>query len=153
MATLWKRASKNQMKLLRAVYGAVINEADAHGRVRNEIQARSISKRAVGTISSLWPDVLVAARSPLSGGVAVGLDAAISDVGHTRSCPTCARRAQISKHDAKRGGVSKGIKAPLRQLIRQISVPLRDIKRKDPVLAAAYIDVLRQADKILKEEV
>lgn len=151
MATLWKRASRNQMKLLHAVYGAVINEADAHGRIRNETQARSISKRAVGTISALWPDVLVAASSPLSGGVAVGLDAAISNVGHTRSCPTCARR--VAKHDAKRGGVSKGIKAPLRQLIRQISIPLRDIKRKDPVLAAAYIDVLRQADKILKEQV
>lgn len=73
MSTLWKRASKNQMKLLRAVYGAVINEADAHGRIRNETQARSISKRAVGTISALWPDVLVAASPPLSGGLLLDL--------------------------------------------------------------------------------
>ena len=148
MSTLYKRATKNQMRLLKAVSGAVLNEADAHGRVRDERQARSIAKRAVGTISAMWPDLLVAAQSSPSNGIAVGLKAAIPHLGHTGSCPECARRSQMSRHRAKRRWGQKS--TPLLKLIKQLSYPLGQMKKIDPDKAAVYIEILRKADKIVK---
>ena len=56
MSTLAKRANPAQVRLMRIVAGAVKNVADCHPdwRFRPEF-ARSIAKRAVGTISAAWP--------------------------------------------------------------------------------------------------
>lgn len=149
MSTLYKRATKNQMKLLKAVSGAVLNEADAHGKSRDYRQSRSIAKRAVGTISALWPDVLVAARPPPSGGIADGLCSAVPQSGYNMGCPDCARRTQLRKRDAKRG-VLPSHEAPLRCLIKQLSGSLWEMKKSDPYRAEVHIDVLRKTSKILK---
>lgn len=54
MATLYKRADKIQARMLRIVEGAVHNalHAHSHKEISNERLARSVAKRAVGTISS-----------------------------------------------------------------------------------------------------
>lgn len=61
MTTLSKRASPRQKRLLRIVEGAVKNTIDAHPdwrQIEPERLARSIAKRAVGTLSSQLDDVL-----------------------------------------------------------------------------------------------
>jgi hypothetical protein len=67
MATLSKRATARQKQLLRIIEGAVRNTFDAHpdfyvtgrnGPIDKNQLARSIAKRAVGTLSSQLDDVL-----------------------------------------------------------------------------------------------
>jgi hypothetical protein len=64
MSTLWKRASGAQEWMLVIVAGAVLNASHAHpGRLPNRIFARSVAKRAVGTISAHMPELLAASRA------------------------------------------------------------------------------------------
>ena len=59
MTTLWKRASGPQQKMLRMITGAVLNTANAHpGKLPDEKFARGVAKRAVGTISAQWAELL-----------------------------------------------------------------------------------------------
>lgn len=60
MATLWKRATPSQRVALRIVAGAVMNAAHAHGTNITKSFARSVAKRAIGTLTAQWPDVLAA---------------------------------------------------------------------------------------------
>ncbi len=87
MVTLAKRATPSQARILRIVEGAVLNASDAHAKPRDEQFARSIAKRATGTLTAQWPDVLAAnSRPPKSGPAADG------------KCRACERR----KHAALR---------------------------------------------------
>ena len=62
MATLYKRANPLQKQLLRMVEGAVKNVLDAHKDIYPPMGpdkfARSIAKRAVGTMTSQWGTLL-----------------------------------------------------------------------------------------------
>lgn len=109
MASLYKRATPPQARVLRIIEGAVKNVADAHGEEYNPRMARSIAKRAAGTLTAIWPEVL-AAREALSdsggalccqGAIAgsgrhVGISAGLGASEHTMACrrgrPTLARR-------------------------------------------------------------
>jgi hypothetical protein len=63
MATLYKRATPSQARVLRIVAGAVKNAAHAHpGVVVTDRFARSVAKRAAGTLTAQWPDVLAAGQ-------------------------------------------------------------------------------------------
>lgn len=67
MTALEKRATKSQWRIMRAVSGAVKNAADAHPDWEIDRRfAGSIAKRAAGTLTAGWPDVL-AARDVSSG--------------------------------------------------------------------------------------
>ena len=62
MASLYKRATPSQHFILRVVEGAVQNAQDAHpemARIPPKF-TRSIAKRATGTLTAQWPDVLAA---------------------------------------------------------------------------------------------
>src|ERR1700761_6582133 len=67
MATLWKRATPSQYMMLRIIAGAVLNVQDHHGMVREQRFARSVAKRAVGTLTAQWPDVLAASNRQIGG--------------------------------------------------------------------------------------
>lgn len=60
MATLWNRATPSQYRMLRAIAGAVRNAAHAHQVEVPKSFARSVAKRATGTLTAQWPDVLAA---------------------------------------------------------------------------------------------
>ena len=65
MVSLYHRATPSQARILRAVEGAVKNAADAHPEWEfNSYIARSIAKRAAGTLTAQWPDVLAARSVP-----------------------------------------------------------------------------------------
>lgn len=52
MASLYKRATREQQQMLRIVAGAVRNAQAAHGLPVDYRFARSVAKRAVGTLSA-----------------------------------------------------------------------------------------------------
>jgi hypothetical protein len=60
MAALWNRATPSQYRMLRAIAGAVRNAAHAHQIEMPNTFARSVAKRATGTLTAQWPDVLAA---------------------------------------------------------------------------------------------
>lgn len=60
MVTLYKRATPSQKKLLRIVAGAYKNVCHAHNIEFDPLIARSIAKRATGTASSQWRELLAA---------------------------------------------------------------------------------------------
>lgn len=68
MASLYNRATISQKRVLRIVEGAVKNAVHAHpDREISRAMARSIAKRAAGTLTAEWPDVLAARVSRRSG--------------------------------------------------------------------------------------
>lgn len=70
MATLYKRATPSQARILRAVEGAVKNVADCHPEFGYSPRlGRSIAKRAAGTLSSQWLGVLAATLKPSESAV------------------------------------------------------------------------------------
>jgi hypothetical protein len=61
MATLYKRATPTQARILRIVAGAVMNVAHYHPEYGlTDRIARSIAKRATGTLTAQWREVLAA---------------------------------------------------------------------------------------------
>ncbi len=65
MTTLRNRATPRQAVVMRMIEGAVRNAAHAHpGWNLTEKMARSISKRATGTLTSAWGSVLAAPQAP-----------------------------------------------------------------------------------------
>lgn len=66
MSTLSKRATPLQLQMLRIIEGAVINAHHAHPEpdITIECFARSVAKRAVGTLSAQLADRLVEETYP-----------------------------------------------------------------------------------------
>lgn len=63
MSSLWLRASPRELRALRIVAGAVLNARDAHPHIVVDRKfARSVAKRAIGTMSSQWGDLLAASN-------------------------------------------------------------------------------------------
>lgn len=61
MTTLYKRATPRQDKVLRMIEGACLNAAHAHPEWDFDPRfATSIAKRATGTLTAQWRDVLAA---------------------------------------------------------------------------------------------
>lgn len=66
MTTLSKRATPRQTKVLRIIEGAVLNAGHAHPEWKiSPVMARSIAKRASGTLTAAWPDVLAGVSLPV----------------------------------------------------------------------------------------
>lgn len=148
MASLYRRATPSQARILRAVEGAVKNVSDAHGLEFNPRHARSIAKRAAGTLSACWPEVLAAtspskkaeraillSRQPLAGPI---LGSPQTQVAKS------ARKARLSAFkDA----------APLRKLQQRLWKMMRAVKNEgDESRINAFIEILRMADEIDKEK-
>lgn len=70
MSTLSKRATPLQHQMLRIIEGAVINAHHAHPQsdITIETFARSVAKRAVGTLSAQLAGVLTGSHSPVTEG-------------------------------------------------------------------------------------
>jgi hypothetical protein len=155
MTTLAKRATPAQQRILRIVQGAVLNVADAHGLPRDPYLARSIAKRATGTLTAGWPEVL-AAR------LATSSDKARAHV----SCPACERRLRWAKRLVRLqrisgydGPLSNGERqslarrSPLYPFWREIALGMRALKRSgDTVRFEIHRDLLRRIDKAMRKE-
>lgn len=138
MTSIVRRATPSQRRIMRAVAGAVKNALDAHpGYAAPKWLANSVAKRAAGTLTAGWPDVLALAEMPAS------------DVKRSVVLAT-ARFARLSccRRKTRRGPSLAIRRAPL---ISALTRPLREMKKTDPLRAEVYIDVLRLIDRIGRE--
>lgn len=135
MAEFFATATPSQKRIYRAVRGAAINVAHAHPSWGiNPIIARSIAKRATGTLTAGWPDVLAARESASSGGGEVA----------TAS-------SRLVKVDPAKRGASLLQRRPLRRLWRELARQVGPLKwAGQHERAAALIDVLRIVDAMQK---
>lgn len=161
MVTLAKRASPSQARILRIVEGAVLNASDAHAMPRNEQFARSIAKRATGTLTAQWPEVLAAnTRPPKSGPAADGKCRACERRKHATR--TRVRRERVKPYNgaaadrlpsAAQGAPSQfNRRRPLLELWKRLQQKMWVIKRSgDQAKCDAYVDLLRMVDKLHKD--
>lgn len=69
MSSLYKRANPVQKRMLRIIEGAVLNTLDAHPEITDKNRfARSVAKRAVGTLSSQLRRELAGGSAPVTIG-------------------------------------------------------------------------------------
>lgn len=133
MASLHKRANPSQRRMLRIVEGAVKNAAFYHpAHFVTDRFARSIAKRAVGTLSAQWPEVLAAKGISLSPQAATEI---------VRSA--LPRGGQVTIHAERRSSHSKR-RPPLDALwhrLKQQIRPLREAGEND--LAEAYVEIMK----------
>jgi len=140
MATLWKRAIPSQFRMLRAIAGAVVNTGHAHHIELPKNFARSVAKRATGTLTAQWPDVLAAKANRRQEGMRERL---------ISRCPECS-------HPYK--GHSEGDRlrllrrSPIRNLWSRFAKDMWKVKREGtPEQYATYVRVLQLLDQAQKE--
>ncbi len=132
MISLYNRATPTQIRILRAVEGAVRNAA--HGHPRYDIPesfARSVAKRAAGTLTAQWPDVLAARFDESSG-----TGGSYSGEGRPRGVRGYQRLGRGPSYVSRRSplpGLWKAISAKIR--------PLKDAGKLEKV--AALVEVLK----------
>lgn len=127
MASLYNRATPSQARILRIVEGACINAKDAHPGIQIDRRfARSVAKRAAGTLSAQWADVLAAGLGQPSDGAAGDPSGpARRDYSHTK---TGNRNRSISKADqGKRPSLLAG-RFPLARLHKKVAALIKPAK-------------------------
>lgn len=137
MSSLYRRASGPQSRMLKIISGAVMNAAHAHRMASiDERFARSASKRAVGTISAQWRELLATPQA--------------SSRADVRDCNRVHNEA---KHIKPRGGRRAGGADPrISRVIREVSRlirPARDAGHQER--AAALVEVMKIIAKISAE--
>lgn len=152
MATLYKRATPQQQQVLRIVEGAVKNALHAHPEgTRRPNFARSVAKRAVGTLSAQkWTGMLAANSLPSEKAV---WDDLVNPGGQALPklalAPSAMRPVQRPMR-AGGGGRSPVKRSPLVRLWRNLASELWRLKTANPERAAAYVDVLKKIAALQK---
>lgn len=153
MSSLYKRATPRQAIVLKMIEGAVRNAAHAHpGRsIDDQRIARSIAKRAAGTLTAQWPSVLAAPRVRSEGGDGYLIPRPATS-GRQRVC-TPPGKAVVSFGSHDRGGASacEDWRTPVRALHRAVGNECGNALRAGlSERHAALIDVLRMIGKTLE---
>jgi hypothetical protein len=153
MSSLYKRATPAQHQVLRIVEGAVRNAAHAHPEYQiTDHFARSIAKRAAGTLSSQWPAVLAARSVPSdrSGRQPARNDR--STASHSAKMPSVTDLGQSPKGRRHRY-VRRRPGSPLVSLWGQISCMIRPAKdRGQTERVAVLIEVLRMISALQEKK-
>lgn len=149
--TLYKRATPPQARILNIIEGAIKNVADKSGREFDLRYARSVAKRACGTLTAQWPEVLATVVPPPGWESKAQLSDAMIPTTICQGTP----RSEPS-HPAKRAKAGRSQftrPSPLRLLERDIARQMRDIKNSGNVeRAAAFIDILRLISALRNKE-
>jgi hypothetical protein len=152
VSSLYKRATPRQTMVLRMIEGAVRNAAHAHpGRSIDDARiARSIAKRAAGTLTAAWPAMLAAPRVWSEGNTTSGPRGVATAARHVRSGGGSVVSAVT--HDRK-GASEPGWRAPVRALQRAIGAEAGNAKcAGNSEREAALVGVLRLMARYIKSE-
>jgi hypothetical protein len=135
MASLYRRATPSQARILRAVEGAVRNTQHAHPELSiSPRHRRGIAKRAAGTLTAQWPDVLAAKRIRLPS---ESHDEFVTWDNNRRGQPS------VTGATGRDAGELYG-RVPLRLLIKSISCQIKPLKLAGQTeRAEALIDVMK----------
>lgn len=139
MSNLYARANSRQERVLRIVEGAVINAGHAHpAKAVDARMARSIAKRATGTLTAAWPDVLA---TPM----------ALSEKPKVALLTADGARAASVRPGRGAGLLCDGRTGPVRFLHGRIGSLAAGAKKcGDTVRYTALTDTLREIGAILK---
>jgi hypothetical protein len=157
MTTLYKRANPTQKRILKIIEGSVLNTHDAHNMKRDMKLARSIAKRAAGTISAQWPELLaVNSRLSEKGTISSYKCRACERREYLKRKESCRERTIVSLGDvtlldgkAQRGSSHLVRRSPLLILWHRLKMNLWHLKKEGNLSKAeAYIDLLRMIDKL-----
>lgn len=135
MVTLWKRATPSQYRMLRAIAGAVHNAAHAHHAVLPRGFARSVAKRATGTLTAQWADVLAAKTSRRQDG---------SRDNYVSRGP---RGSSPAEGHPKGDRLSLTRRSPLRELWKKFAAGMWKVKHGPPEIYAAHVRILKLLDQ------
>lgn len=136
MASLWKTASPPQYMMLKMVAGAVLNVQDHHNQPRDRSFARSVAKRAVGTLTADWPSVLAARTSRRQDGL------------RETSKPRNPRRSEYGEGHLKGDRLTSLRRYPIQQAWNKIRDKMWYIKHHGtPEELQTNIEVLRLLDQ------
>lgn len=147
MPSLYKRATPPQARIMRAVEGAVKNASDAHGWNLDRRVGRSIAKRAAGTLSAQWPEVLAATSLPsdwLSTYAPSGKSSALTPCYKGRDGV-----AQVVKPAPGASVSDTRRRSPLSRVWKKLAIAIGKAKREGQIYRA---EVLIQAIKIVAAE-
>lgn len=141
MTSLYNRATPSQRRILRAIEGAIKNTCDAHTELQISPQhRRSIAKRAAGTLTAQWPEVLAAAGRPSS-----------ESSGAPNPTRTPPRSSELVTAAARRA-LRLAKRPPWQRLISELSRPIKGLKDAgDLDRAQFHIDVLRAIHRLRQE--
>jgi hypothetical protein len=141
VSTLYNRANPPQHRMLRVIEGAVMNAAHAHREFKvTRTFAKSVAKRATGTLTAQWPEVL-AATTP--SGKAV-----------REYCKDTRRRrkAQPAKPNGRGAVAAPTSRALLRKLHARVSKMISEPKRAgNTERMNGLIDVCRLLSRLIEE--
>lgn len=147
MTSLYKRASPPQARVLRIIEGAIKNVAHKSGKEFDPRYARSVAKRACGTLMSQWAETLAATSAPSGWRVAATSDSgSLATVEHPAirlaseqvAIPRKARKASVCSRPSS-----------LRRLHKKIAIQMRDVKNTgNEERTKAFIDVLRMISEM-----
>lgn len=150
MTTLAKRSTPRQAQVMRMIEGACRNAAHAHpGRVLDETMARSIAKRATGTLTSQWGQVLAAPLVWSDGSDGKVANRPVAGVG--RIYPSSGRSDAIVCNCGGRGASHLSWRTPLQKLHKAIGIKCGAAKRAgQDERASALVEVLRMIGEAMK---
>lgn len=142
MVTLIKRATKRQHMVWRIVKGAVRDAAHVHGMEMPRHFCESVAKRATGTLTAQWPDVLAAANVPARQ-TASGSPSGQSQTTEADSIQELAGQSELreadmcasvsdSRADQKNGRRSPLKRRPLLRLLKDAPQIMWWLKHNDP---------------------
>lgn len=147
MTTLYKRATPSQAMILRIVEGAIKNTCDAHGIEFDPKFARSVAKRAAGTLSEQIPAVLAAKPSEKVGAAQISKAARAHPVAPIQPADESERtkthRGSTCREPQNGAVKSTLVIAPFRPLIKALSKDLWNLKHENPERYQAFVDVLK----------
>lgn len=135
MATLWKRATPTQYRMLRAIAGAVMNAAHAHSLDVSKNFARSVAKRATGTLTAQWPEVLAATANRRQEGSRDSSKSRPPRGGHSKNGLSEGDRLRLLR------------RSPIRTAWKCLKMEMWQVKHGDPDIRAAYVRALRLLDE------
>jgi len=144
MVSLYRRANDRQRRVLRIIEGAVKNTVDAH---KGELAiaprfARSIAKRAAGTLTAQYPLALAPPPSGASRDTAQLVDAAPRSAGGQQLPASRAPALNGPRAEAARAHALRP--APLALLRKELSIRAGRARRAGAVeRIAIYVEVLR----------
>ncbi len=139
MATLLKRASASQYRMIRIIEGAVKNSIDAHPEWSIDPRfSSSIAKRAVGTLSAQWTETL-AAEMPSERALVKPLE------GHARSGLLAGR--------IRKGSVTPCYRrSPLRKVWKELSWRAGEARKNgQPERYVAFVEMLRVVGAMMEK--
>jgi hypothetical protein len=141
MSSLYTRASPAQAQILKIVEGAIKNTSDAHPTYPRlpPNMARGIAKRAAGTLSAQWAEVLAAPPS----------DQAAPATGCNHE-----RNVLLVRGEGRREGAFSGLRRSLFLLHKKLGFMAGQARRAGDIERhKALADALREIAKMMSESV